>query len=98
MPIAMPISTAMAVATSTWEAVSIAGSHTPMNPISTSIRNAVIAGRRPLSTKASAVAQPITMNQGVSISRFWTGWSSFSRMKLPTGSVMPKMNELGSWT
>jgi hypothetical protein len=96
-PIAIPNTTAMPVATSTCEAVSMAGSQTPMTPIRASMRNVVIAGRSPLSTYAIAVRQPSTMNQGVSISRFWTGWSIFSRMKLPTGSVMLKTNEVGSW-
>ena len=88
----------MAVATSTCEAVSIAGSQTPMMPIRASIRKAVIAGRGPLRTYAIAVRQPSTTNQGVSISRFWIGWSRRSRMKFPTASVMPKTNVVGSWT
>ena len=50
-PTAMPIATASAVATSTWDAVSIAGSHTPMIPIASSISATVTAGRRPLVRK-----------------------------------------------
>ena len=41
----MPIATAIAVATSTCDAVSIAGSQTPMMPIASSIAATVTAGR-----------------------------------------------------
>ena len=58
----------------------------------------VIAGRSPLSTKAIAVKPASTKNQGVSTSTSRSGSRNFSSRKFPTGSVMPKMNEVGSWT
>ena len=98
MPIATPIATASAVATSTCDAVSIAGSQTPITPIAASIRNAVIAGRRPLITKAIAVRPPSTTNQGVSTRNTRSGSSMYSSRKFPIGSVIPKTNEFGSCT
>ncbi len=97
-PITIPNATASAVATSTWEAVSIASAQTPITPIAASIRKAVIAGRSPLSTKAIAVRPPSTMNHGVSTSTLRSGSRRYSSRKFPIGSVMPKMNELGSCT
>ena len=58
----------------------------------------MIAGRSPLSTKAIAVSPPSTTNQGVSTSSIRSGSRKYSSMKLPIGSVMPKMNEFGSCT
>ena len=86
------------MATSTCDAVSMAGSQTPMIPIAASITRAVIAGRIPLSTNAIAVSPPSTMNQGVSTSSTRSGSSRFWSMKLPIGSVIWKTNELGSCT
>jgi hypothetical protein len=40
----------MAVATSTCDAVSMAGSQTPMTPMAPSIASVITAGRMPLST------------------------------------------------
>ena len=96
IPMATPITTAMAVATSTWEAVSMPGSQTPMTPIAASIRSAVTAGRIPLSTKAIRVRPPRVTNQGDSTSRRRSGSRKFVRMKFPIGSVIWKISELGS--
>ena len=97
-PTAMPIATAIAVATSTWEAVSIAGSHTPMIPIASSISATVIAGRRPLVRNAIAASPAIVTNHGISTSNTRSGSSAYLTRKLPIGSVMPKMNDAGSCT
>ncbi len=69
-----------------------------MTPITSSIRNAVIAGRRPLITKAIASRPASTMNHGVSTSTLRSGSSMYSSRKFPIGSVMPKTNEAGSCT
>ena len=95
---ATPITTAMAVATSTCEAVSMPGSHTPITPIAASIRSAVIAGRIPLSTKAISVRPPRVTNHGDSTSSRRSGSRKFVRMKFPIGSVILKMSESGSCT
>ncbi len=76
----------------------MARSHTPMTPMAASIKKAIRAGRGPLTTSAIAVSPPSTTNHGVSTSKTRSGSSRRSSMKLPIGSVMPKMNDAGSCT
>ena len=61
-----PRITAMIVATRTWESVSIASVQTPMNPIRASMKNVVIAGRRPEMTNAMSTRPPSVVNHGAS--------------------------------
>ena len=88
----------MAVATRTCDSVSIASAQTPMTPISASIANVVIAGRRPETTSAISVSPPSVVNHGASTRNPCSGRSSFVRMKLPRGSVIWKTQVVGSCT
>ena len=88
----------MAVATTTCEAVSIAGSQTPITPIAASIASAVIAARRPLMIQAIAKSPKSVTNHGVSTRNTRSGSSAYSTRKLPIGSVIPKTNDVGSCT
>ena len=56
MPSPTPITTAISVATSTCESVSIASAQTPVTPIAPSITKVVIAGRSPETTNAISVS------------------------------------------
>ena len=78
--------------------MSIAGSHTPITPIANSISATVTAGRRPETTRAIAVSPAIVTNHGSSTRKTRSGSSAYSTRKFPIGSVIWKMNELGSWT
>ena len=69
-----------------------------MTPISASMRNAVIAGRRPEITKAISVSPASVVNQGPSMRNACSGSRRCTRMKLPIGSVMWKTNDVGSCT
>ena len=62
-----------------------------------SITKVVMAGPMPLKTKAIAVRPARITNQGLSTSTMRSGSSMYSSRKFPIGSVIPKMNELGSW-
>ena len=97
-PTAMPIATASAVATSTCDAVSIAGSQTPMTPIASSISSD--RDRRPPAADRNAIAASpaIVTNHGISTSNTRSGSSAYLTRKFPIGSVMPKMNDDGSCT
>ena len=91
----MPIATAIAVATSTCDAVSIAGSQTPMIPIASSIAATVIAGPQAADDERDRGSPAIVTNHGSSTSKTRSGSSAYSTRKLPIGSVIPKMNESG---
>ena len=72
-PSPKPIRTVSTVATSTWDAVSIAESHSPITPISASIRSVVTAARRPLTTSAISVTPIRITGHGVSTRKFRNG-------------------------
>ena len=70
------------VATSTCDAVSIAELHSPITPITASMRNVVIAERRPLTASEISVIPSSVTGHGVSTRKFrkgtspyWTMWS-----------------------
>ena len=69
-----------------------------MKPISASMANVVIAGRRPETTNAISVSPASVVNHGASTRNACSGRSSFVRMKLPTGSVIWKTHDVGSCT
>ena len=47
---------------------------------------------------AIALSPAIVTNHGSSTRKTRSGSSAYLTRKLPIGSVIPKMNELGSWT
>ena len=98
-PSTTPMTTAIAVATSTCEKVSIASGHSPRKPISANISAVVIAGRRPLSTYAIAISPASVMSQGVSTRNVSSGWSMCATRKFPIGFVMSRKRKVvGFWT
>ena len=97
-PIATPITTVIAVATSTCDAVSIAVAHSPITPIAPSRTNAHTAERSPLSTNAITVRPRSVTGHGVSTKKLRSGSSPCWTMKFPIGSVMWKTNVVGFWT
>ncbi len=82
----------------TCESVSIASAQTPMKPMRASMKNVVIAGRSPEITKAISTSPASVVNQGPSTRNACNGRRSCVRMKLPTGSVIWKTNDVGSCT
>ena len=97
-PTASPIATAIAVATSTWDAVSIAGSQTPMIPIASSMsasgdRGSQAADDQRDRREPGDRHEPRHLHQ-----EHAHGSSAYSTRKLPIGSVIPKMNDAGSCT
>ena len=86
-PRTTPITTAIAVATSTCEKVSIASCHSPIAPISANISAVVTAGRSPLRTNAIKVRPASVMNHGVSTRKVSSGCSMCATRKLPSGFV-----------
>ncbi len=84
----MPITTAITVATSTCENVSIAFCHSPTTPISANMAAVVTAGRMPLRTNAIAVSPASVTNQGVSTRKVSSGCSMYVTRNVPSGFVM----------
>ena len=58
----------------------------------------MIAGPRPLIDARDRDEPTSTMNHGVSTSKTRSGSSLYSTRKLPIGSVIPNMNDVGSCT
>ena len=88
----------MSVATSTCESVSIASAQTPTKPMRPSMKNVVIAGRRPETTNAIRTSPPSVVNHGASMRKACSGSSSLVRMKVPVASVIWKTHVVGSAT
>ncbi len=69
-----------------------------MIPIASSISTTVTAGRMPLTRNEIAPNPAIVTNHGISTSQTRSGSSAYLTRKFPIGSVIPKMNDVGSWT
>ena len=69
-----------------------------MTPISESIRNVVIADRRPLTTSAISVIPTSVTGHGVSTRKSRNGTSPYWTMWSPTQLVIWKRNVSGFWT
>ena len=93
-----PITTVRTVATSTCDAVSIAELHSPITPISASIRNVVIAERRPLTTSEISVIPISITGHGVSTRKFRNGTSPYWTMWSPIQLVTWNRTVSGFWT